>query len=409
MRCAGSRASASITSSKKPACASRENDAVVTDAGTLSYRELDRRANQVARYLIEQGVQPGDRVGLLFDKSRRDLRRDARGDEGQRRLCAARRRLSRSSACASSSATPKSKRSSRCRASSETLAALDVPQVLLDAAKRAIDAQVREPLTGVAPHATIRSATSSTRRARPATRRASPSSTPSICNFVRVAAELYGYRAGRPRLPGHDDRLRFLGRGDLGAADGRRDAGAGAARARSLIGRRARRLPARAQRHRDGVLPDLACDDRTGPAAAAHPAGRRRSLPAEPRGALVSPGPPHPQFLRPDRSDRHRDADRAQARQAGHHRHSALDLFDRHPRPERGQGGGARRTRRDRHRGRRPRARLHESRRTHDEEVHPRLPQHRRTIRRAASIAPATSAASTRTARSNTAAASTRR
>ena len=45
-----------------------ENDAVVTEAGTLSYRELDCRANQVARYLIEQGVQPGDRVGLLFEK-----------------------------------------------------------------------------------------------------------------------------------------------------------------------------------------------------------------------------------------------------------------------------------------------------------------------------------------------------
>src|ERR1041385_4614623 len=45
-----------------------ESDAVVTDAGTLSYRELDCRANQVARYLIEQGVKSGDRVGLLFDK-----------------------------------------------------------------------------------------------------------------------------------------------------------------------------------------------------------------------------------------------------------------------------------------------------------------------------------------------------
>ena len=45
-----------------------ESDAVVTEAGTLSYRELDCRANQVARYLIGQGVQPGDRVGLLFEK-----------------------------------------------------------------------------------------------------------------------------------------------------------------------------------------------------------------------------------------------------------------------------------------------------------------------------------------------------
>ena len=36
---------------------------------------------------------------------------------------------------------------------------------------------------------------------------------------------------------------------------------------------------------------------------------------------------------------------------------------------------GGRRTWRDRHCRRRPRARLHESRRTHDEEVHPRFPQ----------------------------------
>jgi non-ribosomal peptide synthetase component F len=45
------------------------NDAVITDSGTLSYRDLNRRANQVARHLIDQGVRSGDRVGLLFDKS----------------------------------------------------------------------------------------------------------------------------------------------------------------------------------------------------------------------------------------------------------------------------------------------------------------------------------------------------
>ena len=121
------------------------------------------------------------------------------------------------------------------------------------------------------------------------------------------------------------------------------------------------------------------------------------------------PGRTHPQFLRPDRSDRHRDPDRIDAGQAGDHRRSAADLFDRHPRSGRGQDRRARRTRRDRHRRRRPRARLHESRRTDDEEVHPRFPQHPEQPVRAASIAPATSAASTRTARSNTAAASTPR
>ena len=45
------------------------NEAVVSDEATLTYRDLDRRANQVARYLIEEGILPGDRVGLLCDKS----------------------------------------------------------------------------------------------------------------------------------------------------------------------------------------------------------------------------------------------------------------------------------------------------------------------------------------------------
>ena len=42
---------------------------LVVDAagGSLSYAELDARANQVARFLIRQGVQPGDRIGLLSD------------------------------------------------------------------------------------------------------------------------------------------------------------------------------------------------------------------------------------------------------------------------------------------------------------------------------------------------------
>ena len=67
------------------------------------------------------------------------------------------------------------------------------------------------------------------------------------------------------------------------------------------------------------------------------------------------------------------------------------------------------RARRDRHCRRRSRARLHQSRRTDDEEIHPRFPADSRTTRPAASIAPATSAASTTTARSNIAAASTPR
>lgn len=45
------------------------NDAVVTDSARLSYRDLNRRANQLARYLIERGIRSGDRIGLLFDRS----------------------------------------------------------------------------------------------------------------------------------------------------------------------------------------------------------------------------------------------------------------------------------------------------------------------------------------------------
>lgn len=46
-----------------------ERDAIVLDSETLSFRELDRRANQLAQYLIERGLGAGDRIGLLFDKS----------------------------------------------------------------------------------------------------------------------------------------------------------------------------------------------------------------------------------------------------------------------------------------------------------------------------------------------------
>jgi non-ribosomal peptide synthetase-like protein len=43
--------------------------AVVMESGAFPFRDLDNRANQAARYLIEQGLGAGDRIGLLFDKS----------------------------------------------------------------------------------------------------------------------------------------------------------------------------------------------------------------------------------------------------------------------------------------------------------------------------------------------------
>jgi len=46
-----------------------EHPAIVTDMETISFRELDQRANRAARYLLAQGLMAGDRVGLLFDKT----------------------------------------------------------------------------------------------------------------------------------------------------------------------------------------------------------------------------------------------------------------------------------------------------------------------------------------------------
>src|ERR1700728_4552907 len=43
--------------------------AVTTGGRALTYEELDRLSNQVARALLAQGVAPGDRVGILAPKS----------------------------------------------------------------------------------------------------------------------------------------------------------------------------------------------------------------------------------------------------------------------------------------------------------------------------------------------------
>jgi bacitracin synthase 3 len=46
-----------------------DNIALVFEDRTMTYRELNEKANQLAWYLVEQGVKPGDVVGLLLDKS----------------------------------------------------------------------------------------------------------------------------------------------------------------------------------------------------------------------------------------------------------------------------------------------------------------------------------------------------
>ncbi|HKH80827.1 MAG TPA: AMP-binding protein, partial [Methylovirgula sp.] len=42
--------------------------AIAVDGADVSFRELDARANQMARFFIARGVKPGDRVAVLLDR-----------------------------------------------------------------------------------------------------------------------------------------------------------------------------------------------------------------------------------------------------------------------------------------------------------------------------------------------------
>lgn len=46
-----------------------DHPAIVTATETLSFRDLDNRANQLARYLGGAGLRAGDRIGMMFDKT----------------------------------------------------------------------------------------------------------------------------------------------------------------------------------------------------------------------------------------------------------------------------------------------------------------------------------------------------
>ena len=54
---------------KQAAAGGPERAAVVDRGRTLSYAELDRASSRLAHALIDHGVRPGDRIGLLLEKS----------------------------------------------------------------------------------------------------------------------------------------------------------------------------------------------------------------------------------------------------------------------------------------------------------------------------------------------------
>jgi non-ribosomal peptide synthetase-like protein len=170
------------------------NDAVIIGDEALTYRELNRRANQVARHLIDQGIKSGDRVALLFDKSAETyiamlavmkvnaayVPLDAAFPLERIRFIVGDAEIA---AIVSMSAFE------------QRLAELDVTKIFLDAARRAIETKPADPLTHVAPpveplcYIIYTSGTTGNPKGVGIGHN-------SICNFVRVAAELYGYAPG---------------------------------------------------------------------------------------------------------------------------------------------------------------------------------------------------------------------
>ena len=385
-----------------------KDQAVVTDDVSLSFRELDNLANQVARYLLDQGIGSGDRVGLLFDRTIDTyvallavLKINAAYVPLDAGFPTERMRFILQDAGVKSIVSLSAFR--------DKLDEFAVRQILLDTAEREIAAKPKTRLTDAEKAPPVDQLayliyTSGTT--------GNPKGVviehPSICNFVRVAAEVYGFRPGDRVYQGMTIAFDFsveelwvpliagatLVPGKPGA---------------SLVGDDLADFLL--QRKVTGLccVPTLLGDDREGPARPAHPAGLGRGLPAEPDGPLAPAGPHHPQRLWADRGHRHRDPDRAAPGQARHHRRAAADLLDRHPRPEQGRGALAGRDGRDRHRRHRARRRLPQPGRPDPEEVHPGLPRRSPTTRPDASTAPATSAASTRMTRSSSTAASTPR
>ena len=311
------------------------NDAVIGTGIVLSYRDLNHRANQLARHLIDQGIKSGDRIALLFDKSTETyvamlavMKVHAAYVPLDAAFPIERIRFILGDANVSAIVSMSS--------FADHLSALEVDKIFLDSERAVIDAKAADPLTGVAqevePICYIIYTSGTT---------GNPKGVcigqASICNFVRVAAEHYGYLPGDrvyqgmtiafdfsieeiwvpllagatlvPTRPG----LTLMG-DELGEFLSERRVTAMAC-SPTLLG---------TIEHDD--LPDLRLLLVGGEACP-------QNLVAQ----VVSPRPPHSQHLWADRGNRHGNSDRVTAGQAGHNWSTAPDLFNRHPRSPRGQ------------------------------------------------------------------------
>lgn len=168
--------------------------AVVTDKGTYTFQDLDDRANQAARYLIEQGLGAGDRVGLLFDKSVETyvallavLKINAAYVPLDPGLPKDRLAFIAADACLQAILS--------LSAHAAKADALTIPTLCLDTARQDIDRQSTDRLSAAEKGTPVDQLcyiiyTSGT-TGKP---KGVAIEHPSICNFVKVAAEVYGYR-----------------------------------------------------------------------------------------------------------------------------------------------------------------------------------------------------------------------
>ena len=335
------------------------NDAVIGNGIVLSYRDLNRRANQLARHLLARGIKSGSRVAMMFDRSPETyvamlavMKVNAAYVPLDAAFPIERVRFILGDADVSVIVSMSS--------FAKRLSGLQVDKIFLDSERPTIDAQAADPLTGVAPpieplcYIIYTSGTTGNPKG-------VSIGHASICNFVRVASELYGYAPGDRVYQGMTIAFDFsveeiwvslmagatLVPGPAGMILMGDELGDFLRERRVTVMACCPTLLATIEQD----VPDLRILLVGGEAC-------QQNLVAR----WYRPGRSHSQHLRPHRGDRHGDNGRAAAGQAGHGRRTAPDLFDRDPRSSRGQDHSDRRARRDRYRGRRTGARLHESR-----------------------------------------------
>lgn len=171
-------------------------DAVVTDDDVFTYAEIEARANQVARHLLTQGITAGDRIGLLFDKTVETyvamlavLKTNAAYVPLDPAFPVERLRFIAKDAGLKAFVTM--------AAFGDRLRALDLPLICLDSAARVIDTQPSGPLAeGEVPPPVDQVCYIIYTSGTTGNPKGVVIEHPSICNFVRVAADLYGFRPG---------------------------------------------------------------------------------------------------------------------------------------------------------------------------------------------------------------------